>query len=74
MIHSQSFFISGIEDAEEARASAWGATGMFLVTFLASLAGIWYDANYKKEGVEEESEESEYHLQSDNVPTYGTST
>jgi hypothetical protein len=73
MIHAQPFFIKGIEDYAEARASAWGATGLFLVTFLASMGGLYYDANYKSEVVEEG--EDEYHLQSDNAPTtYGTSS
>jgi hypothetical protein len=72
MIHTQPFFISGIEDMAEARASAWGATGCFLVTFLASMGGLYYEANYKKEPVDDE--EAEYHLQSDNIPTYGTSS
>jgi len=72
MISSQPFFISGIADEAEARASAFGATGMFLFTFLGSLGGIWYDANHKSEDLD--GEESEYHLQSDAVPTYGTSS
>jgi hypothetical protein len=72
MIHSQPFFIAGIEDAAVARASAWGATGCFLVTFLASMGGLYYDANNKPEVVDDA--EADYHLQSDNVPTYGTSS
>lgn len=67
MIHTQPFFIQGIEDAEEARSSAFGAMGMFLFTFLASLLGIWYDSQYKAEPL---SDEAEYQLSTDQ-PTYG---
>ena len=69
MVSSQPFFIAGIEDAEEARASAFGAFAIFIVTFLLSAIGIWYDSQYKSEPVEPESE---YHLSTGEVPNYGT--
>jgi hypothetical protein len=76
MIHAQPFFIAGIEDAEKAGASAWGAAGMFLFTFVASVVGIWYDSHAKAEPpiVANGEPESEYQLQSDEVPTYGALT
>ncbi|EEC51020.1 predicted protein [Phaeodactylum tricornutum CCAP 1055/1] len=74
MIHTQSFFIAGIDDADKARASAWGATGMFLATFVASVGGIWYDSQKKEPSIESYGEpESEYQLQPEYVPNYGTS-
>jgi len=72
LIQTQPFFIAGIEDASEARTSAFGAMGMFLFTFVASLFGIWYDSQYKPEPIE--GDEAEYHLSSDHVQSYGTST
>jgi hypothetical protein len=73
VIYSQPFFISGIENDEEARASAFGAMGMFLVTFLASLGGMWYDTKYKAEPIEE-GDEAGYQLSHGEVSTYGTSS
>lgn len=81
MLQVQPFFIGGIEDPDEARNSAFGAMAMFIVTFSASLAGIWYDSNHKPEkttggagaGAEGDDEpEAEYQLAQDNVPSYGT--
>jgi hypothetical protein len=72
MVHSQPFFIAGIEDAEEARANAFGAMGMFLVTFFASIGGIWYDSKSKESVVA--AGESGYYLSQGDIPTtYGTS-
>jgi len=72
MVQSQSFFIAGIEDEEKARSSAFGAMGMFLVTFVASLGGMWYDSRYKAEPLSEGGSDSEYYLSQGDVPTYGT--
>lgn len=73
LVHSQPFFIAGIEDAEEARANAFGAMGMFLVTFIASLAGIWHDSKSKNSVMA--GGEAEYYLSQGDMPTtYGTST
>jgi hypothetical protein len=73
MIQTQPFFIAGIEDVGEARTSAFGAMGMFLFTFVASLVGMWYDSQHKPEAMEDENGGSDYHLSSDNLPNYGTS-
>uniref|UniRef100_A0A7S2WLI6 Uncharacterized protein n=1 Tax=Eucampia antarctica TaxID=49252 RepID=A0A7S2WLI6_9STRA len=43
MIHTQPFFIKGIDDAVKARSSALGAMAMFLFTLCASLYGMTYD-------------------------------
>ena len=72
MIHSQPFFLAGLDNDEEARANAFGAMFMFLFTFVASLAGIWYDNQYKVEPMEENG--SEYHLSQGDVPTYGATS
>ena len=73
MIHTQSFFIAGLEDVEEARTNAFGAFGMFIFTFAVSLVGIWYDSQYKSEPVSDSTEpEAEYRLAQGDVPTYGT--
>jgi hypothetical protein len=69
MLQTQPFFIGGIEDSEKARDSAFGAMGMFLVTFVLSIVGIWYDGQYK---VDPTAAEGDYQLSQDNVPTYGT--
>lgn len=79
MISTQPFFIAGIDDPDHAKTSAFGAMGMFLFTFVASLIGIWYDSQYKAEPITGEgggggSNEDGYHLSTDNAPTYGTST
>ena len=47
--------------------------GMFAVTFIVSLAGIWYDSNYKKDPVVSDEAAEGYQLSAGDVPTYGTS-
>ena len=77
MIHTQPFFIGGINNDAQAQTSAFGAMGMFIFTFLASIGGIYYDANFKKEPLPQEGENGAegYQLsKGDNVPTYGTSS
>lgn len=76
MLQTQPFFIKGIEDADASRTSAFGAMGMFMVAFVASLLGMWYDSQNK---IEEETPsgqggETEYQLAQDTVPTYGTAS
>ena len=75
LLTTQSFFIAVIEDAAKAQASAFGATGMFVATFLMSLGGIWYDSMHKAEPTSENgAPEAEYHLATGDAPvTYGTS-
>jgi hypothetical protein len=72
MIQTQSFFIAGLDDADAARNSAFGAMGMFLFTFVASMLGIWYDSQHKPEPIADENGGSDYHLSSDHLPSYGT--
>jgi hypothetical protein len=73
MITTQPFFIAGIEDPEEARASAFGAFGMFIFTFILSAMGMWYDSQNKQEPIEAgENGETEYQRTGD-FPNYGTS-
>ena len=72
MIHFQPFFIGGLDDIDEAKTNAFGATIMFIFTYIASMGGIYYDSLYKKEP-DAEGDETEYHLSQDDVPTYGTS-
>lgn len=72
MISTQPFFIAGIEDAEEAKNSAFGACGMFVFTFVASVLGVWYDSQNKADLVENGNEGSEYRLAgSAGFPNYG---
>jgi len=49
---------------------------MFIVTFVASLLGLWYDSQKKSEETVTESgaPEADYHLSTGDVPTYGTSS
>ena len=49
MISTQSFFIAGIEDPEEAKNSAFGAMGMFMATFVLSLYGILRSRSAKED-------------------------
>lgn len=74
MIQTQSFYISGIEDPDQAKTNAYGAMGMFLFTFIASLVGIWYDSHFGKGAdlVADGGEEGEYRLASDKMATYGS--
>lgn len=73
---TQPFFIAGIENQATAQSSAFGASGLFLFTFLASMGGIWYDSMYKKEPVNGDAgdSEAEYQLSQDTPPTYGTAS
>jgi hypothetical protein len=75
MITTQPFFIAGIDDAEEAKASAFGASGMFAFTFAASMLGIWYDSQNKADvmadGEGNNGSEGGYQLAQDNYPNYG---
>lgn len=73
MITTQPFFIGGIEDSDKAQKSAFGAMGMFIITFAASLAGMWYDSSHKREATTGEGPEAEYQLAQGDTPTYGTS-
>ena len=73
MISTQSFFIAGIEDPEEAKNSAFGAMGMFIFTFIASIGGIVYDTQFKKEVPPVDEAAEGYQLTQGDQPTYGTS-
>jgi hypothetical protein len=76
LVSTQPFFIAGIEDPSETRNSAFGAMFMFVITFALSIGGIWYDGKHKMEPLGGNTKEldGDYHLASDHVPSYGTST
>jgi hypothetical protein len=75
MLTTQPFFITGIDDVEEAKSSAFGAFLMFMVTFCLSAAGMFYDAQFKPDPVDgTENGEGGYQLANDNFPSYGTSS
>jgi hypothetical protein len=76
MLTAQPFFITGIEDVEEAQKSAFGACFMFLFVFVLSAIGMWYDTTCgKKHVASEESGETEYQLAGgQDFPNYGTSS
>lgn len=74
LISQQSFFIAGLEDVDVAKDNAFGAMGMFLVTFVLSLVGIWYDNNHKQEPISADEAAEGYRLASGEATTYGTST
>jgi flagellin-like protein len=82
-LSTQSFYIGGIEDAEKAASSAFGAVILFVITFVASVAGIWYDSMYKAEPIKNNGNgndnmghhpEADYQLSQDVPASYGTST
>ena len=56
LLSTQSFFVGGLDDPEAAKNSAFGAMGMFLVTFFASIFGIYYDSDRKADSIEETPE------------------
>jgi hypothetical protein len=73
LLRTQPFLISGIEDEAHAAVSAFGASGMFLFTFVASLFGIWYDGSTKAKPIHHNGEsEADYHLSKDTPSNYGT--
>lgn len=71
MLSVQPFYIAGIEDADEAKTSAFGACGMFGFTFVASMLGIWYDSQNKAVSMESENGEAGYQLAQGDFPDYG---
>mmetsp|Transcript_3109 Transcript_3109/g.5270 ORF Transcript_3109/g.5270 Transcript_3109/m.5270 type:complete len:105 (-) Transcript_3109:57-371(-) len=76
MIHTQPFYIGGLKSDAQAQTSAFGAMGMFVFTFLASLCGIYYDSHFKKEPLPAENGDAAegYQLSKGDVTSYGTSS
>lgn len=72
MIDKQSFFISGLENPDEAKASAFGACMMFLVTFGLSVIGIFWNPKSDKGDVQADETPEGYVLKTDDVPEYGS--
>jgi hypothetical protein len=81
MITVQPFYIAGLEDPEEAKISAFGAMGVFLVTLVLSLLGIVYSSvvgSSKSDGAEaaaafsSEMEAEGYVLNTGDAIDYGT--
>mmetsp|Transcript_20637 Transcript_20637/g.25523 ORF Transcript_20637/g.25523 Transcript_20637/m.25523 type:complete len:102 (+) Transcript_20637:195-500(+) len=70
MITLQPFFIAGIEDVETAKSSSFGAMGMFIFTFVASIFGIYHDSKQKQEEIENPEG---YQLNQGNQTGYGAS-
>jgi len=56
IIHTQGFYIAGLEDEEKGIQSAFGAMVMFLVTFVASCYGIHVDNSNKIEEIPNSAE------------------
>ena len=76
MVSTQPFYIAGIEDADEAKTSAFGACGLFAFTFVASILGIWYDSQNKADAMmmEAANGEGDYQLAQGDFPNYGGTT
>ena len=89
MLMFQPFFITGIEDEEVAKSSAFGAFLMFMAVFVLSAVGMFYDSQFKQQPLDSRSaldssgagvsgvsaSGGEYQLSSDNdFPDYGTSS
>lgn len=75
MVTLQPFYIGGLEDPEDAKISAFGAMGMFLVTLVLSLVGIFYDNNFGKSSetvATTEIEAEGYVLNTGDAADYGT--
>ena len=69
MLAKQPFLVPGIDDDEDAKASAFGAMGMFIFTFGASMYGIYHDARSKREEIDNPEN---YQLNTGAVPAYGS--
>lgn len=72
IIHTQPFFIGGLDNPDEAKASAFGACIMFLVTFGLSVIGIFCGPKSDKEAVEAAEAPEGYVLNTGDVPEYGS--
>ena len=70
----QPFYIGGLEDPEDAKISAFGAMGIFLVTLVLSIVGIFYDNTFgKKDDADASDAVAEgYTLNTGDVPEYGS--
>ena len=75
MIMFQPFYIAGLEDPEDAKISAFGAMGMFLVTLVLSVLGLVYSSVVGPKSDVEVSSEMEaegYVLNTGDAADYGT--
>lgn len=45
VITKQPFYIKGLEDVDQCRTNAFGAMWTFVLTFISSVAYLWYDSN-----------------------------
>jgi len=70
LLQTQPFYITGLEDTDEARFNALGAAGLFLLTLVYSLYKIQFPG--KSDMISPEGEEG-YHL-NQNAPIYGSYT
>ena len=73
MLTAQPFYIGGIEDVSTARANAFGAMILFGVVFAASIFGIMYDSNHKKEDATNTNGAEGYQLNIGDRPNYDAS-
>mmetsp|Transcript_17720 Transcript_17720/g.27566 ORF Transcript_17720/g.27566 Transcript_17720/m.27566 type:complete len:120 (-) Transcript_17720:204-563(-) len=69
LLSKQPFLLSGIDNDDDAKSSAFGAMGMFILTFGLSIYGIYHDAQQKREEIDNPEN---YQLNSGNVPAYGS--
>ena len=76
MFTVQPFYIAGLDDPDEAKASAFGAMAMFIATFFLSMGGIYYDSIKKANPDDIDTSDTAvaegYQLNTDYVPGYGT--
>jgi len=70
MIHTQAFYIAGLEDPDTAKGSAIGAMIMFLIACGLSIVGIMKDGEDKKEEIDNVGAEG-FQLNT-SVPEYGS--
>jgi hypothetical protein len=69
MLSTQSFYITGIDDADEAKKNALGAMGLFMVTLAYSLYKVYFPGQ-KEDTVESMGQEG-YQLNT-GAAAYGT--
>ena len=69
MLEKQPFFMTGFDDPEEAKNNAYGAMGLFALTFVYSMYKVYNPAEAKEE---QEAVGMEGYQLNTEVPNYGT--
>ena len=71
MVSTQPFFIAGIDNVDRAKTSAFGSMAMFIVAFVLSIVGIYYDKANPKDDRDSDVQEG-YSLNAIPQQEYGS--